>query len=160
MATQKVATQKRAWFSQKNEHPGRSGRIKIETCKRTQEINCSVDAGSSLQQVMRKEQHLTNSDQYTLVYNEGSTQADRLLVLKSRPNQLEFARYGFSVSKRVGKAVVRNRVKRVLREILRLTELKPGWDIILIARSPSAQGDYQKIKRSVDNLLSRAHLTA
>jgi ribonuclease P protein component len=109
---------------------------------------------------VEREERLTKSEQYTSVYNEGITQVDRILVLKAKLNQLEFSRYGISVSKRVGKAVVRNRVKRVLREILRLTPMTPGWDIILIARSPSAGGDYQELYKSVIKLLSRAHVMA
>jgi ribonuclease P protein component len=74
------------------------------------------------------------------------------------PNQLEISRYGISVSKRIGNAVVRNRVKRLLREILRLTPLNPGWDIILIARSPASGTDYHSLQQSVGTLLSRAHI--
>jgi ribonuclease P protein component len=107
---------------------------------------------------MKRKERLTKPEQYTLVYDEGSTQADRYLVLKYTPNQLEFSRYGISVSKRVGGAVVRNRVKRILREILRLTPLRPGWDIILIARSPAAGSDYNQLKKSAVSLLSRAHI--
>ncbi len=107
---------------------------------------------------MKGKERLTKTEQFTLIYNEGSTLVDRLLVLKARPNQLEFSRYGISVSKRVGKATVRNRVKRVLREILRLTPMVPGWDIILIARTPSAVSDYREMNRAVTGLLSRARI--
>jgi ribonuclease P protein component len=109
---------------------------------------------------MKREERLTKPEQYTLVYNEGTTQTDRYLVIKAISNRLEFSRYGISVSKRVGKAVVRNRVKRILREILRLSQMSPGWDIILIARSPAAGTDYHQLSKSVTNLLSRARITA
>jgi ribonuclease P protein component len=109
---------------------------------------------------VKREQHLTKPDQFTAVYNEGCTQTDRFLVLKAKPNQLEFSRYGVSVSKRVGKAVIRNRVKRILREILRLTSLCPGWDIILIVRIPAAGSDYKQLEKSVVNLLLRARIIA
>jgi ribonuclease P protein component len=105
---------------------------------------------------MLKKGHLTQPAQFDLVYKEGSTQTDRYLVLKIRPNQLEFTRFGVSVSKRIGNAVVRNRVKRVLREILRLTDLKPGWDIVVIARNPASGGVYNQLNKSAVNLLSRA----
>jgi ribonuclease P protein component len=108
---------------------------------------------------MKGKERLTKTEQFSLVYNEGSTLVDRLLVLKARPNQLEFSRYGISVSKRVGKANVRNRVKRVLREVLRLTPMVPGWDIILIARTPSAVSRYQEMNRAVTGLLYRARIT-
>lgn len=80
--------------------------------------------------------------------------------MKALPNELASSRYGFSVSKRVGKAVVRNRVKRVLREILRQIPLQSGWDIIFIARSPAAVADYAALKKSAEDLLSQAYLLA
>jgi ribonuclease P protein component len=107
---------------------------------------------------MKGDERLRKPAQYTLVYDKGSSQADRLLVLKAMPNRLEISRYGISVSKRVGIAVVRNRVKRLLREILRLTPIIPGWDIILIARSPTAQSDYHQLEKSVKSLLTRARI--
>jgi ribonuclease P protein component len=107
---------------------------------------------------MKSEKRLTKPEQYTSVYDAGITQVDRFLVLKAKPNHLEFSRFGISVSKKVGNAVIRNRVKRILREILRLVAKKPGWDIVIIARLPSAEGKYQVLKISADNLLSRARI--
>jgi ribonuclease P protein component len=107
---------------------------------------------------MRGEEHLTKPEQYALVYNKGRSWISDLVVMKTRPNSLTFSRYGFSVSKRIGKAVVRNRVKRMLREILRLTSLDPGWDIIFIARPAAANVDYARLERTIDFLLSQAQL--
>ncbi len=107
---------------------------------------------------MRGEQYLTKTAQYALVYNKGSARVDRLLVVKALPNALELSRYGFSVSRRLGGAVVRNRVKRVLREILRQVPVKPGWDIIFIARSPAAKAGYAELNKSVTDLLLRSGL--
>jgi len=107
---------------------------------------------------MNREKRLTKPEQFTLVYDEGITQKDRYLVLKARRNQLEFTRYGISVSKRIGNAVIRNRAKRVLREILRLSPLSPGWDIILVARTAAAESDYHQLSESVAGLLSRAQV--
>jgi ribonuclease P protein component len=109
---------------------------------------------------MKREEHLKKPEQFSLVYNQGISRADRFLVLKARLNSLEYSRFGISVSKRVGKAVVRNRIRRILREILRLTQLPPGWDIILIVRGPAAGSNYQELEKSVINLLSRAQIAA
>ena len=101
---------------------------------------------------------LTKTAQYALVYRGGSSWVDRLVVMKVLPNSLDLTRCGFSVSRRVGSAVVRNRVKRRLREIIRLTPLPPGWDIVLIARPQVAAARYDDIEKSVRGLLTRAGL--
>jgi len=107
---------------------------------------------------MKGEEYLTKPQQYALVYSKGSSWASNLVVMKALPNGLTLSRYGFSVSKRVGKAVTRNRIKRLLREILRMTPLEPGWDIIFIARPAAATAGYASLKRTVEGLLSRAGL--
>ncbi len=107
---------------------------------------------------MRGEQYLTKPRQYASVYGEGSSWASRVVVIKVLPNGLALSRYGLSVSRRVGKAVTRNRLKRLLREILRATPLRSGWDIVLIVRPAAATADYASLKGAVEGLLSRAHL--
>jgi len=107
---------------------------------------------------MRGEEHLTKPEQYALVYNKGRSWVSDLLVMKALPNSLDLSRYGFSISKRTGKAVTRNRVKRLLREILRLTLLEPGWDIIFIARPLAANANYANLEKSTNDLLSKAKL--
>ena len=107
---------------------------------------------------MRREECLTKPQQYAIVYSQGSSWVSNLIVMKALPNGLTLSRYGLSVSKRVGKAVTRNRIKRLLREILRIVPLKPAWDIIFIVRPAAATADYASLKRSVEGLLSRASL--
>jgi ribonuclease P protein component len=103
-------------------------------------------------------EYITKPEQYTHVYSTGKSWHSAPVVLKAVPNGLPQTRYGYSVSKKVGKAVVRNRVKRLLREITRLTPVKPGWDIVLIARSAAAGGKYADLQRSVTDLLARSKI--
>ena len=107
---------------------------------------------------MRREERLTKPQQYAAVYSKGSSWTSSLLVLKALPNGLTSSRYGLSVSKRVGNAVIRNRMKRLLREILRVMPLIPSWDMVFIVRPAAATADYASLKEAVESLLSRAGL--
>ncbi len=108
---------------------------------------------------MRREQYLTKPPQYALVYSKGNSWASQFLVLKAIRNGRPLSRYGFSVSKKVGNAVVRNRSKRRMREILRATTLKPGHDIIFVVRPAAAAISYEELRKAVTDLLSRARLS-
>ena len=107
---------------------------------------------------MRGEHFLTRPGQYALVYDKGSTWVSNLVVMKALPNGLPSFRYGLSVSRRVGKAVVRNRIRRLLREILRLVQFRTGWDVVFVVRPAASAVDYATLKKSVVGLLSRAQL--
>jgi ribonuclease P protein component len=109
---------------------------------------------------MRGEKYITRPEHYARVYDKGSSWASQLVVMKALPNQLTLSRYGFSVSRRLGGAVVRNRVKRRLREILRVLPLAAGWDIIFIARPKAAAASFADMEKTVRGLLSRAKILA
>jgi len=107
---------------------------------------------------MAKRLALTRRAQYLAVYESGKATADKLLVIKVLPNNLDVTRAGFSVTKDIGKATVRNHIKRLLKENLRLLVVKPGWDVVFIARRPVANADYHEINRSMTKLLKRLDL--
>jgi ribonuclease P protein component len=90
----------------------------------------------------------------------GRAYTNELLVLCLLPNNLPYNRCGFSVSSRIGNAVHRNRIKRQLREAMRLRmdTIKTGWDLVFVARHPIRSADYQEIDTACARLLRRAHL--
>ncbi len=96
--------------------------------------------------------------QYSLVYSSGRTWANDLVVVKALPNQLGVTRLGFSVGRRIGKAVVRNRVRRLIKESVRILRIRPGWDIVFIARKGAASASYQTIREAINGLLKQARL--
>lgn len=109
---------------------------------------------------MEKKCRLRASADFRRVRTEGRSWAHPLLVLYVVPNTLDYNRFGFSVSRRVGSAVVRNRAKRRMREAARLfkDELHQGWDMVFIARAPISDAQFRFVKQAVEVLLRRACL--
>jgi ribonuclease P protein component len=83
-----------------------------------------------------------------------------LLVLYVAPNDGQATRLGISVGKRVGKAVVRNQVKRRVREAVRhrYAALRPGHDLVFIARAPAATAEWPALRDATEDLLRRARV--
>jgi ribonuclease P protein component len=109
---------------------------------------------------MERKYRLRLNADFQRVRQEGKSWANHLMVLCALPNDLEHSRFGFAASKRIGKAVVRNRVRRRMREAVRLrrTLVDEGWDIVFIARPAIAHKTYAEISRAIENLLRLANL--
>ena len=84
--------------------------------------------------------------------------ASPCLVLYARKNRTGENRVGITVGKKLGKAHVRNRVRRRIREVYRLNEAKfqPGWDIVVVARSRAVEAPFDKLTKSYLSLAGRA----
>lgn len=107
---------------------------------------------------MRRELRLRGRKAFDAVFQRGRLWSNHLLVLRVLPNGLSHNRFGFVTSKRLGNAVVRNRVKRRLREGVRTLPLEQGWDIVFSGRAAAAQADFHQLKQAAANLLARAHI--
>ena len=88
--------------------------------------------------------------EFRRVYNKGKSGVSPFLVVYARSNRGGKNRLGVTVSAKLGKAVIRNRVRRRLREIFRLSQesMKQGYDIVLVARSRAVTATYREIERA------------
>lgn len=109
---------------------------------------------------MRRSQRLRRPADFQRVRAMRRSWGHPLLVLYVAPNDGQATRLGISVGKRVGKAVVRNRVKRRVREAVRhrLSDLLPGYDLVVIARPPAATAEWAALRDAVEELLRRARV--
>ena len=100
---------------------------------------------------------LTQKRDFEAVFREGVNSASRYVVIYARPNELRMTRFGLSVSKKVGNAVVRNRLKRLLRESMRKGSegLCLDYDFIVIARKSSVEAKLDDFIRDIRKFLSR-----
>jgi len=103
---------------------------------------------------------LKHSADVTLVQQRGRSWRHPLCILLSKQGNTEASRFAFVASKRVGKAVVRNRVKRLMREAVRLHlgDIQPGWDCVWIARPQLSQASFAEVETAVLHLLAQAKL--
>ena len=85
-------------------------------------------------------------------------QANGLLVLYARKNRLGANRVGITVSKKLGKAHIRNRIRRRVREVYRLNEdsFRPGWDIVVVVRGKAIDASFAQLTESYLSLAKRA----
>jgi ribonuclease P protein component len=98
---------------------------------------------------------LRHRGDFTRLSTHGRTRADRLLVLHVLPNALDHERYGISTSRRMGGAVVRNRVRRRVRAILRAAQQpgSSGLDILIVARPASSEASFAELRTALERLL-------
>lgn len=109
---------------------------------------------------MKKRYRVRENARFQEIRRKGQSYSNQMLVLCVLKNDQENSRFGFSISKRIGNAVVRNRIKRRLREAMRLriAEVKPGWDLVFIARYAIRRADYHEMDATCARLIRRANL--
>jgi ribonuclease P protein component len=100
---------------------------------------------------------LLRRSEYDAVYSQGRRRTSREFTVFLRPNDLQISRFGWSIKKVLGNAVRRNRIRRRLREILRLHrgEIAVGWDIVIHPRSSASTAPFVALTDELLRILPR-----
>lgn len=108
--------------------------------------------------MLPKEMRLRAPSDFKKVYKSGRSVANRFLVLYYRKGEEGHSRIGFSISKRFGAAVERNRIKRRLSELYQLhqDEIREPHDLVVICRPPAARLSFQDLEKSFKGLLLKS----
>lgn len=106
---------------------------------------------------MQAKYRLRKNSHFEYVYRKGSSVACRNIVLVYCKSREELPKFGFSVSKKIGKSVVRSRCKRLMRENVRLmiADFPPRRNYVFIARAGIKDSNFHEIKRDIQYLLRK-----
>ena len=109
---------------------------------------------------MKRTMTVKENYEFRRIYAKGRSGVSPYLVVYVRPNRRGRNRLGVTVSTKLGHAVVRNRVRRRIREIFRLSQgkMKQGYDCIVVALTRAAHADYWELKRAFEKTCKKLDL--
>ena len=111
--------------------------------------------------MLKQEYRLRKQKDFALVLKSTNTSGTKNILMKALSNNSDFSRFGFIISKKVDKrAVIRNRIKRQLSEIIRLQcdRIKPGFDVIILVKKPILEIDYKQMEKEIIYCLNKLKL--
>ncbi|MDZ7838639.1 MAG: ribonuclease P protein component [Actinomycetota bacterium] len=98
---------------------------------------------------------IKRKSEFNRIYRQGQRKQSRYFTIYALENDQLMIRAGISTGKYIGNAVVRNRIRRIIKELLRKCDLKKkGVDLLIIAKKESVNATYGQIKQSIYHALS------
>ena len=106
---------------------------------------------------MKKTVSIKENKDFKRLYYRGKSASQDCLVLYWRRTGAPGCRLGITVSSKVGKAVVRNRVRRLIKESYRLMEdrIPRGYDFVVVARSRAAEADFHRVSQALEKVMTK-----
>jgi len=101
---------------------------------------------------------LSRPQDFATLSERGAIKSNPLMTIRFLRTDLDTTRLGLSTGRRLGGAVIRNRVRRRLREVLRVMapSFQPGWDVLIIARPALVEADHEVLVKALRRLLTRS----
>jgi len=137
-----TASQENPWISCPHEDQSWKGSFKKASQEGPLEVDALKNEGFPRHERLRKSREILN------VLRKGKRKDTEYFTFYYLKNNLPYNRFGVIVSKKIGKAHVRNKVKRRLREIYRREKRTTGYDIVLYAKPAIAEADFQQLKET------------
>ena len=105
----------------------------------------------------RPHEHVRSRADFEAIYQSGIKVSGRLMTMFVRENKGDHARLGIAATRKIGGSVIRNRAKRLARELFRNHKPASAIDIVVVPRREFLDASYSSLQREVDALLERAH---
>lgn len=109
---------------------------------------------------MEKRFRIRKNMEFKDIYKHGKNYWNRNLILYVKKNDLNETRVGYTITKKIGNAVVRNKLRRRMKEIYRLNfhNIKEGYDLVFIAKRSLKDISYKELEGSMKHIMSIAKL--
>jgi ribonuclease P protein component len=108
-----------------------------------------------------RDERILKRNDFSVAYQQGKRLSSKNFIIYLHPNQTGTRRLGITVSKKIGDAVQRNRIKRLLREFFRLNKdrLPAGQDIVVVSRRDTSNKKYDEVRQELEGLLMSTEAT-
>jgi ribonuclease P protein component len=104
---------------------------------------------------IERSERLRSRPEFERIYEHGARISGRFMTLFVLSNGREIQRFGVAATRKLGSAVIRNRAKRLARELFRRRKIAPGWDVVIVPRREMLDAPFASLEADYDRALDR-----